>query len=398
MRYGPGDREEAYYRYIPFDVPTGTPGLTVHLAYDRSQATVDLGLFDPDGFRGWSGGERDHVSITPAASTPGYLPGAVQPGEWQIVLGLYSLPLEGVDVAATVILDGSPVPAPDAPDRPLRPERNFSPPAEEGRRWVAGDLHAHTLHSDGKLSVDQLATLAVSTGLDYLAVTDHNTISHHRELPAASRRYGITLLAGQEVTTPEGHANCFGEVGWVDFREGSDAWIEQGRRRGGILSVNHPVAPGCSWHRPLDQAPDLVELWHWTWDRLSPEPIAWWRSFGAHTPVGGSDFHNPEFHRLGSPTTWLEVPAGEDLEPGHLLQALRSGRVTVSADPATPPIVVHDGRVVVSDADSTVLISGDGRRLPVSGNSFSVRATPGLWVLVGGDGRCLSMCQVKTGE
>ena len=79
--------------------------------------------------------------------------------------------------------------------------------------WLAGDFHSHTVHSDGSLSVGGLAALAVSRGLDFLAVTDHNTVSHHPQLAEISARYGITLLPGQEVTTDTGHANVFGAVG-----------------------------------------------------------------------------------------------------------------------------------------------------------------------------------------
>jgi predicted metal-dependent phosphoesterase TrpH len=61
--------------------------------------------------------------------------------------------------------------------------------------------------------VPELAALAVQRGLDYVAITDHNTISHHRELAAAARRYAVILLQGQEMTTSGGHAGALGDVG-----------------------------------------------------------------------------------------------------------------------------------------------------------------------------------------
>src|SRR5260221_11031337 len=90
-----------------------------------------------------------------------------------------------------------------------RPPRDL--PAVDGLRWFAGDLHAHTVHSDGALTVSELAVLAARTGLDFLAITDHNTVSHHPFLEAASRHSGVALIPGQEVTTELGHAN---EWGW----------------------------------------------------------------------------------------------------------------------------------------------------------------------------------------
>src|SRR5262249_56502759 len=110
--------------------------------------------------------------------------------------------------------------APPAPPVPAdRPPRRVLP-AQPGRSWLAGDLHSHTVHSDGKLTVPELAVLAATRGLDFLAVTDHNTVSHHAELAAASRRYGIILLPGQEGTTDGGHAGALGGVGWGGLRPG----------------------------------------------------------------------------------------------------------------------------------------------------------------------------------
>jgi predicted metal-dependent phosphoesterase TrpH len=48
---------------------------------------------------------------------------------------------------------------------------------------VKGDLHCHTLHSDGENSVEDIVRHAVGLGLDYLAVTDHNTTTHHEAGP-----------------------------------------------------------------------------------------------------------------------------------------------------------------------------------------------------------------------
>ncbi|WP_369268574.1 CehA/McbA family metallohydrolase, partial [Streptomyces harbinensis] len=154
---------------------------------------------------------------------------------------------------------------------------------------------AHTVHSDGALTVSELAALAVTRGLDFLAVTDHNTVSHHAELPAVGARYGITLVPGQEVTTDLGHAGVFGDTGWVDFREPADTWGAQIERRGGVLSVNHPLATDCAWRQPLEprRRPRHVELWHPTWrDRTHGAPLAWalaWRP--DVIAIGGSDFH-----------------------------------------------------------------------------------------------------------
>jgi predicted metal-dependent phosphoesterase TrpH len=300
-------RAEDVMRALPVTVPPGTAALTVRLDYSRQAGVLDLGCVGPDGFRGWSGGARDRYTVAADWATPGYLPGELEPGEWQVLLRLHRIPPEGLDfevVATTTAGRPEPPPPPAAPPRPDRPPRRALPEVD-GLRWLAGDLHAHTVHSDGVSTVAELATLAASRGLDFLAVTDHNTVSHHAELPRVSAAYGITLLPGQEVTTDRGHANVFGPVGWVDFRRPADEWLAAAERDGGLMSVNHPLGGDCAWRQPLRTRTRLAEVWHSGWrDRTWGAPLAWgqaWRSgrggpwAGGEDviPVGGSDFHRP---------------------------------------------------------------------------------------------------------
>lgn len=250
------------WHYLPVEVPAGTAGLRVGLDYDRSGgAVLDLGCLGPGGFRGWSGSARESFVITPGAATPGYLPGELEPGSWQVMIGVHRVPPDGTGyrLTAEVTAPGMapPLPSPPAPAPPpgARPPRRDLP-ARAGYRWLAGDLHSHTVHSDGGLTVAGLAELAAGRGLDFLAVTDHNTVSHHAELAAASGRHGIVLLPGQEVTTDGGHAGALGDVGWVDFRRAPDDWLEAGaaapgrraprgrRRRADAGRAGRAVRPG----------------------------------------------------------------------------------------------------------------------------------------------------------
>ncbi len=52
-------KDHQTYREAPFTVPAGVTRITVRFDYDRSGHTViDLGLLDPERFRGWSGGSK----------------------------------------------------------------------------------------------------------------------------------------------------------------------------------------------------------------------------------------------------------------------------------------------------------------------------------------------------
>jgi hypothetical protein len=386
-RWTPADRAAATYRYVPFDVPPGAEAVAVTLDYDRAAATLDLGVFDPAGFRGWSGGARAGFVITPLAATPGYLPGELPAGEWRVILGLYRVPAGGVDVTVDVQVGPAAAPPPGRPPPPLpeRPPRRVLP-AAPGRRWLAGDLHAHTVHSDGSLSVDELAALARGGGLDFLAVTDPTPGSHHAELAAAAARSGVPLLPGQELTSDAGHANCLGDTGWVDFRGTADDWLAAAEAGGGLLSLNHPVLPAdLGWRRPLRRRAPLVEAWHWTWDGRDPAPLDWWLARGG-VPVGGSDFHRPgEGIAPGRPTTWVEA------EDGDVLGALAAGRVALAASPAGPAVVRHGGAVLVAGGDGATLVAPGVAPHRVRGDLDEAAAGAGPYRLLDPSGRTLAL-------
>jgi hypothetical protein len=365
------DQFSSTWHYLPVEVPAGTAALRVTLSYPRAAGGVlDLGCFDPSGFRGWSGGARSSFVVSAGGATPGYLPGEVSPGLWQVIIGLYRVPAEGVPFEVTAELASGTIgapggslgdalpnflvghwagPVPPVPaDRPAR----RSLPSDAGLTWLAGDLHAHTVHSDGALNVAELAALAVSRGLDFVAVTDHNTVSHHASLPGASARYGVTLVPGQEVTTSLGHAGVLGDTGWIDFREPASSWLSAAERGGGLMSINHPFGGDVSWVHPMTRRPPLLEVWHWSWLDLSwTTPLSWWQAWDPSAiPVGGSDWHRPGSDApLGTPTTWVLCA---DSSVAGVLDGLRAGRVAISAS--------RDGAVLLRDSDSLVAVEADG--------------------------------------
>jgi hypothetical protein len=383
------DRLAAPWQYLPVEVPPGTGALRVTLNYPRdTSAVLDLGCFDPAGFRGWSGGARDSFVIAEFGATPGYLPGPVTAGLWQVVIGLHLVPTSGLPftVTAESLSAGSPalagqlapwLAAPDAPPVPSSRPARRPLPAEPGLTWLAGDLHAHTFHSDGVMSVAELAAHAVERGLDFVAVTDHNTVSHHGLLGAASARYGVTLLPGQEVTTELGHAGVLGDTGWIDFREPASSWLSAAESRGGLMSVNHPFAGPSSWVHPMPRRPPLLEVWHWSWlDPSWTTPLSWWQAWDPSAiPVGGSDWHRPGSDApLGTPTTW--VSCADSSVPG-VLDGLRAGRVAISASRDGAVLLRDSGSLVAVGADGLVLAGPDGPYKQISGDLAWMPGAPG---------------------
>ena len=370
----------------------------MELEYEQSGGTVlDLGCLGPDGFRGWSGGARRWFAVTGQAATPGYLPGAIEAGEWQVMIGLHRVPADGVRyrVTARATRRGEgllpPVPRRRRPYHGNARRAGGMPAAPAGGGSRATCMRTPCTPTAG-LTVPELAASSRSSrGLDFLAVTDHNTVSHHAELPGAARRYGITLLPGQEVTTDGGHAGALGDIGWIDFRREPDDWLDATQARGGLLSVNHPFARRVSWTRPMRRRPPLAEVWHWSWfDKRWTIPFGWWLAWDpAAIPVGGSDWHRPGSDAPpGCPTTWVECDGSE---PGDVLGGLRAGRVAISAERGGPVLLRHDGELVAVQADGTVLAGPDGPCARVRGDLARLPGAAGPHRLLDPSGATLAL-------
>lgn len=387
------DQATTKYQHIPFTVDPSWSSFEVTLIADQVDGLVlDLGCAGPNGLRGWSGGARTSFIITETDATPGYQPGLTA-GQWNVIVGLHRVPAEGanftvrVDSPARNHIDHGPCPRPlDGPQRGS--ERGL--PAPDGLTWFAGDPHNHTIHSDGALSIAELANEGLASGLDFLGCTEHNTISHHRFLPEVSAEYGITLLPGQEVTTHLGHANAWGNIDVIDFRQHGNTWNKQTVDQGGFLTINHPISDDCSWLYDSDDVAG-VEIFHSTWYKQLHETsiLAWQRLFqhthhGSPILIGGGDFHRTNTPlRPGLPTTWV---AAEDNSVEAILEGMRAGRTAMTASyqkisdheyrpNLSGPILVRDDETMTAiDADGCTVIDLRGERRVLTSNEESFTA------------------------
>jgi len=204
------------YLYVPFEVASSTKRINISYSYDRAYGTntLDLGLFDPrftgragdmSGFRGWSAYRRSEVFVSNETATPGYIPGEIQPGTWRIIIGLYQVTAAGVDLTIKIDLETHETKSAKPAKATVTSQSKAAPPSPKTPltlRWVLGDLHMHTVHSDGDWTIPQLITAAINAGLDFIFITDHNTNSHHAEIDKVKNdRKNLLVMRGEEVTT-----------------------------------------------------------------------------------------------------------------------------------------------------------------------------------------------------
>lgn len=62
------------------------------------------------------------------------------------------------------------------------------------------DLHCHTTLSDGSLGIEDIIMQAKRTGIDFLSITDHDTLSSFSRAAILGERYGVRVLQGVELS------------------------------------------------------------------------------------------------------------------------------------------------------------------------------------------------------
>lgn len=349
------------YRRIPFIVPHGTVRIVLQFDHDRrvERTIIDLAVEDQFGLRGASGGNKAEVSIGEGDATPSYLPGRIAPGQWRLLLAIPNI-RQGVTARWTARLwflkagEGATLP---------------QPAAGRGPGWYRGDLHLHTGHSDGSCASQSgvrvpcplFVTLqqSVARGLDFVALTDHNSISANAAIRESAPYFDrLLIMPGREITTFYGHFNALGVSEALDYAitPGGPVKFADIVRRihalGGLVSINHPAFPsgeacmGCGWAMPDAEtvAIDAVEVVNGGAARLQRgvegplSGVPFWLSALAKgqavTAVGGSDNHDATEVEaapgtIGRPTT---VVYATELTTTAIVSGIRSGRVFIDLD------------------------------------------------------------------
>lgn len=65
---------------------------------------------------------------------------------------------------------------------------------------MTGDLHCHTTLSDGSLGIEETILQAKRMGLDFLAITDHDTLSSSSRAKILGERYGVQVIPAVELS------------------------------------------------------------------------------------------------------------------------------------------------------------------------------------------------------
>jgi hypothetical protein len=392
------------YKNVTFDVPAGVTRITIafEATGKEDHTTIDLGLLGPDGFkgqdgfRGWAGGSKRVFTVSASDATAAFLPGAIRPGKWTLLLGIPNIRAKAhASYTAKVWFsrDAATAWGPDV----------LNPPLRQAPGWYRGDLHMHTAHSDGsclsqgnhvKVPCPLFLTVEAATKrkLDFIAISDHNTSSHLSDIRELQPYFdNLLLIPGRELTTFQGHANLWGVPTSVDFRVGSktvpdwNALLKSVAPLHGVLSINHAIRPsgeecmGCGWtpDPPVDMhLVQAIEAVNGT-DSVRPDSgIPFWEKQLAQgfrpTAVGGSDNHRavpiltePDIP-VGTPTTVVHATA---LSMPAILDGIRAGHVFIDTEGTADRMINLEATVGPNKAGMGDELKAD------SGSDISVQAS-----------------------
>ncbi|NCA66874.1 MAG: hypothetical protein EOM87_02280 [Clostridia bacterium] len=338
------------YLKIPFEVPENVEKMIISYAYpgdfasslpSDNKSVIDFALLDNTGKEvGATGSSHRTIVISPNFSTPGYNACDVNSGVWTIICGAYMIQFEELEITYTIEF------------------------FYKHYRWLKGDLHLHTVSSDGKYTIEELSAKAVKSDYDFITITDHNNFFHMKRLPSIPN---LTIIPGVELSHYNGHMNFWGlEVPYTKpycvntFDEFKELHAEA-RERGAIISINHPFCSLCPWRWDIDQIDfNTVEVWNGPMRPDNIKAYNWWHQQllkGRKLPaVGGSDYHKDRGPKKlwGIPTTYVYARSASKED---ILQSIKEGRICTSKDAKHQPVTITAGDKTVGD---TVSLADNG--------------------------------------
>lgn len=360
-----------YVELVPMS-QTGMPPRRLNLDKGKALADVAPGAYQARIYvYDWDLPILCHIEEFTAAT------GAGANISFELTEGLGNVPLRGFDQDFDLVMDEVELKAKTDPRDPTsfpgaEPVPFESPVLEKKAGWLKGDLHVRSVHGGGQESVAELVARAEKSGLDFIAITDRNTLAACFDegfrsdkvvlIPAmewGDEERGVALIYGPR-TMPQPPTNFKDDQGVC----------QRVQAQGGIFAVAHPCFPEGAWQRGLKYV-NAIEVWCRDWravpgitlDKLMDEyqrrvdgNLVYSISMAANAAdlsangkaamywdyeltrglkaacIAGSLSSSPKVP-LGEPLTYVYAP---EKSVRGVLHGLRVGRTVVAAGPSAP--------------------------------------------------------------
>jgi hypothetical protein len=296
----------------------------------------------------------------------------------ELVEGIGTKPLRQFDQDYDLVLDRvelklgtnplDPVSFPDAEPIPFD-----SPVLAKEARWYVGDLHVRSIHGGGTETVAELVKRAEKSKLDFVAITDRNTLAACYDKAFASKKV-VLIPALEWGSEDKGIALIYGPSTVPQQAENmrdAQGVCQRVQAQGGIFAIAHPCFATAPWQWGVGFV-NAVEVWTRGWRDVPPmglnglvseyhrrdgagnlvHSIALATSKGDLSANGqAAQFWDYELVRglraspiAGSQSSTPKVPMGRPLTYVYareksvrgILEGLRLGRTMVSSGPEGP--------------------------------------------------------------
>ena len=302
-----------------------------------------------------------------------------------------------------------------------------SPVLDEAGAWYRGELHSHSTYGRGDETVAELVKRAEKLRLDFLAITDRNTLA--AAFDPAFRSESMVMIPAMEWGDDErGQALLYAPATFPEYTESyaeAQAMVIRVQAQGGIFAIAHPNFPIGSWQWGLQYA-NAVEAWCRGWRMIPPMHMgqlderwrrrqdgklihsiavaAATRGFSANSQstlfwdlelvrgmksgvIAGSSSATPKVP-LASPVTYVY---GREKSLRGILEGLRKGRTFVSSGLDGPTIefqadILDDGSIdagvgsiIPINRTSRLIVrirNAKGARMDILRNGLPIRSRP----------------------
>lgn len=276
--------------------------------------------------------------------------------------------------------------------------------SDDGGRWWRGNLHAHSIASDGDLPAAQVADWYRTHGYDFTALTEHDVLG---PVPlAGASRTGFLVLRGEEVSNAVGSASV--HVGVIeparairatlagDVVPALEADAASAQRVGALAQLNHPNYAYSVTAEQMMRARGigLFEVFnghplsHNAGDGVHPSTERLWdialafRIAALRLPMiygtatdDAHDYGPPSSDAASPGRGWVMVFA-DTLSPTEITRALGAGRFYATTGVLLERVLTYDQGVrvqVAEEPDVDYLIEFIGTR-----RGFDARSTPAV--------------------
>ncbi|GHH97786.1 CehA/McbA family metallohydrolase [Neobacillus kokaensis] len=292
------------------------------------------------------------VFINDRQSTPGIQTKEIQPGFWDISFNFHALVTEKTLINCTIqavhkeaVNAQQPIEIATTKKERLKRERELYVPTQ----FQKVELHTHTQHSDARHTTEELIKEAIKLKLDWLAITDHNSISAFDEVKQAE--HAIRFIKGLEMTTLHGHFLTLGykdqqPIDWTLIdRVNINEKLKEMKEQGLVIGIAHPFdvgspyCTGCRWQYALESLEyiDFIEVWNSEDPHYSisnADAVAKWTQLlncGIEIPATcGRDWHHSNTTKRPA---FLYVSVKENAEEKDILDAVKLGRSYITLSP-----------------------------------------------------------------